>query len=64
MNNPLWNDACKTGIAGGTLLSGINAMVGFSDVMKTVVLAVIGAVVSFAVSFLLKWLFSRKRRQR
>lgn len=61
MNNPLWNDACKTGIAGGTLLSGINAIVCVSDVMKTTILAVIGAVVSFIVSFLLKWLFSRRR---
>jgi hypothetical protein len=64
MNNPLWNDACKTGVAGGTLLSGINAMIGVSDVMKTVILAVIGAVVSFGVSFLLKWLFNRKRKRR
>jgi hypothetical protein len=49
----------KAGTAGGTLTIIIANITG-SDLLKTSVLAAIGAIVSFGVSYLLKRLF-RKR---
>jgi len=43
------------GTVSGTTLT-ILANIGTSDIIKTAVLAAIGAVVSFCVSVLLKWL--------
>ncbi len=48
------------GTTGGTLL-GIVGQLGMHDVLKTVVLAAIGAVVSFAVTLLLQCCARRRR---
>jgi hypothetical protein len=42
----------------GTVLT-VLVNIGSSDIIKTVVLAALGAVVSFSVSLLLKWLVKR-----
>ena len=49
------------GVAGGTLLS-IAANLETGDVVKTAVLACVGAVVSFVVSLLMKWVTKKLRR--
>ena len=41
-----------------TVMAGINSQ----DILKTIILAAIGAVVSFCISFLLKWLVKRFRK--
>ena len=43
------------GTVSGTVLT-VAVNVGSSDILKTVILATLGAVVSFSVSLLLKWL--------
>ena len=43
------------GTVSGTALT-VAVNVGSSDILKTVILATLGAVVSFSVSLLLKWL--------
>lgn len=48
------------GTVTGTALTVI-ANIGSQDVIKTVVLAAIGAVVSFGVSLLLKWVWAKFR---
>ncbi|MEO6301617.1 MAG: hypothetical protein ABIP51_00465 [Bacteroidia bacterium] len=45
------------GTVSGTALTVVN--IGSSDIIKTVVLAALGAVVSFSVSVFLKWLVNR-----
>lgn len=50
----------KHGTAGGTLLI-ILANIRSADIIKTIVLAAIGAVVSFAVSLLLKQLMKKRK---
>lgn len=54
---------------GGTILGTVSgtgltvlANIGSSDILKTVVLAAIGAVVSFCVSVSLKWLAKKMRK--
>jgi mannitol-specific phosphotransferase system IIBC component len=42
----------------GTVLT-VLVNIGSSDIIKTVVLAALGAVVSFSVSLLMKWLVKR-----
>lgn len=56
-------------IEGGTILGTVSgtgltvlANIGSTDIVKTVVLAVIGAVVSFCVSVSLKWLAKKLRK--
>jgi hypothetical protein len=56
-------------IEGGTILGTVSGTVltvavniGSSDVIKTVVLAALGAVVSFSVSLLLKWIVRKVKR--
>ena len=49
----MFDKTTKTGTAGGTLLS-IFANINSEDLLKTAVLAAVGAVVSFAVTLLLK----------
>lgn len=61
MNNSFWSNSCKTGFAGGTLLTLISSIVSYSDIVKTVILAATGAIVSFIVSFILRWLLHKKR---
>ena len=51
----------KMGTASGTLLS-IAPNIFSEDILKTVILAVIGAVVSFTVSLLLKGLMKIKKK--
>jgi mannitol-specific phosphotransferase system IIBC component len=46
------------GTVSGTVLT-VAVNVGSSDILKTVILASLGAVVSFSVSLLLKWLVKR-----
>jgi len=61
MDNSTW-----AGTAGGTFLAFI-ANLGKDDIMKTIILTMIGAVVSFVVSVvmqcILSW-FKKKRRDR
>ena len=49
----------KTGTAGGTLTI-LFANINTDDLVKTVVLAAVGATVSLVVSFVLKKLFGKK----
>jgi hypothetical protein len=46
------------GTVSGTVLT-VAVNVGSSDILKTVILASLGAVVSFSVSLLLKWLVKK-----
>jgi hypothetical protein len=55
------NISLKNGIAAGTLLSVLPNILS-ADIVKTIILAVIGASVSFAVTLLLKWLTKSKER--
>lgn len=50
----------KTGTAGGTLTI-LFANINTDDLVKTVVLAAVGATVSLVVSFLLKKMFGKKQ---
>jgi hypothetical protein len=45
----------------GTVLT-VMVNIGSSDLIKTAVLAALGAVVSFSVSVLLKWIWSKLRK--
>jgi mannitol-specific phosphotransferase system IIBC component len=56
------NGGTVAGTAGGTLLT-IFANIHSEDVVKTVVLACIGAVVSFTISVGMKWIAKKLRRQ-
>ena len=51
----------KVGTAGGTLLS-IVPNITSVDVLRTIILAIIGAIVSFFVTLLLKWLTKSKEK--
>ena len=53
------NNSLHVGTASGTLLS-IIPTIASEDVLRTIVLAIIGAIVSFAVSLALKWLTKSK----
>lgn len=55
------NISLKTGTAAGTLLS-IVPNLHSEDILKTVVLAVIGAVVSFSATLILKLLTKVKKK--
>lgn len=60
-NNNHIAEGTIAGTVSGTALTVI-ANVGSDDVIKTVILAALGAVVSFAVSLLLKWLTRPRKR--
>jgi mannitol-specific phosphotransferase system IIBC component len=49
------------GTVSGTVLT-VLVNIGSSDVLKTVVLAALGAVVSFSMSLLLKWLLKKFKK--
>lgn len=51
----------KAGITGGVLMS-LLANIRSADLLKTVILAAVGAVVSFMISWLLKWILKKHRR--
>jgi hypothetical protein len=55
------NISLKTGTAVGTLLSILPNLFS-EDVLKTIVLAALGATVSFMVSLLLKWIMKFKNK--
>ncbi|TWI85877.1 hypothetical protein IQ13_1046 [Lacibacter cauensis] len=57
----MFDKTTKAGTAGGTLLS-IFANINSEDLIKTAVLAAVGAVVSFAVTLLLKLLAKRIKK--
>ncbi len=48
------------GTVSGTVLT-IAVNVGSSDIIKTVILAALGAIVSFTVSVLLKWILKKMK---
>ena len=55
-----FDNTLKAGTATGTLLSIVPNMLS-QDILRTVVLATIGAVVSFAVTLFLKWIFRSRK---
>ncbi len=57
----MFDKTTKAGTAGGTLLS-IFANINSEDLIKTAMLAAVGAVVSFAVTLLLKLLAKRIKK--
>ena len=50
----------KVGTTSGTLLSIVPNILS-EDILKTVILAAVGAIVSFSVSLFLKWLTTSKK---
>ena len=54
----VFDNTTKTGTAGGTLLT-VLANISGDDILKTVVLAAIGAVVSFWITLGMKFLIKR-----
>jgi len=60
MANVSAQEGTLAGTAGGTLLT-IAATIHPEDVVKTVILATLGAVTSFLISLLIKWLFRKIR---
>jgi len=63
MSAPSHHGGTAAGTVGGTLLM-VAANIQSGDVIKTAVLAIVGAVVSFLVSLLLKRMTRRSRRPR
>jgi hypothetical protein len=61
MDHPIFDNSTKAGTAGGTLLT-IIVNIKSEDILKTGILAAIGAVVSFGVTLLLKFLIKRFRK--
>ncbi len=55
------NNSLHTGTASGTLLS-IMPTIASEDILKTIVLAIIGAIISFGVSIVLKWITKSKTK--
>ena len=55
------NGSARAATAGGTLLV-LLLQVSSGELVKTVVLAAVGAAVSFGVSYGLRWLVRRKNR--
>lgn len=61
MNDAFITPASKAGTAGGVvtiILVNINS----GEILKTIVLAAVGAVVSFTVSICLKWMIRRLKK--
>jgi hypothetical protein len=61
MMNQVFDSTTKRGTVGGTLLT-IFANISSEDLIKTAILAAIGAVVSFGVTLLLKFLIKRVKK--
>lgn len=57
----MFDNTTKRGTAGGTLLT-ILGNISSEDILKTIVLAAVGAVVSFAVTLLLKIVVKRMKK--
>ena len=56
-----FDNTTKAGTAGGTLLT-IMANINQADLLKTAILAALGAIVSFAVTIILKFLIKRFKK--
>ena len=61
MTQEYFDNSTKAGTVGGTLLT-ILVNINSADLVKTVILASLGAVVSFSVTLLLKVLIKRFRK--
>jgi len=61
MEQHYFDNSTKAGTAGGTLLT-ILVNIKREDLLKTVVLAAVGAVVSFGVTLFLKFLIKRLKK--
>jgi mannitol-specific phosphotransferase system IIBC component len=61
MDHPIFDNSMKAGTAGGTLLT-IIVNIKSTDLLKTAILAAVGAVVSFGVTLLLKFLIKRFKK--
>ncbi len=61
MMNQYFDNTTKAGTAGGTLLT-ILANISCQDIIKTGILAAVGAVVSFGVTVLCKLLIKRLKK--
>ena len=59
--HPYFDTTAKAGTAGGTLLT-ILVNISSDDIIKTIILATIGAAVSFGVTLLLKLLIKRYKK--
>ena len=59
--NPVFDSSTKAGTIGGTLLT-LLANIDSEDLLKTGILAAIGAVVSFTVTISLKFLIKRLKK--
>lgn len=59
--NQVFDSTTKRGTAGGTLLT-ILGNITSDDIIKTAILAAVGAVVSFGVTVLLKLLIKRLKK--
>jgi len=55
MDHPIFDNSTKVGTAGGTLLT-IIVNINSADLLKTGILAAVGAAVSFSMTLLLKLL--------
>ncbi|MEP0938202.1 MAG: hypothetical protein ABJQ84_01670 [Ekhidna sp.] len=63
MTDQHFTSGTKAGTIGGTLLS-VALNLDASDILRTLILASVGAVVSFTISILLKWLVKSARKKR
>lgn len=61
MMNEVFDNTTKRGTAGGTLLT-ILANITSEDIIKTAILAAVGALVSFGVTLALKLLIKRNKK--
>lgn len=59
--NQVFDGTTKRGTAGGTLLT-ILGNINCADIVKTAILAAVGAVVSFGVTFLCKLVIKRLKK--
>ena len=59
--NQVFDNSTKAGTIGGTLLT-ILGNINSADLLKTGILAAVGAVVSFSVTLLLKFLIKRIKK--
>ena len=55
------NSFAKAGTAGGTIIV-ILMNITTGDIIKTAILAAVGAIVSFGVSYVLKWVIEKRKR--
>ncbi|MGH2645844.1 MAG: hypothetical protein ACRDE2_17970 [Chitinophagaceae bacterium] len=61
MMEPYFDNTTKAGVAGGTLLT-ILENISSQDLMKTTLLATVGAFVSFIVTLILKYIIQRFKK--